>query len=151
MSEGHVAVEVREKIRQDLALQEGRTGIPVRQLLSWWGISRSTFYGWGTQITTPSRRYNPATVLPEEEQAVIEFRARHREVGYRKLCWLMNDAGVVASRAAPTEVCSAFQATNGSVPRLNNGVRPERFHPGSEYGSALATDGGSLSAVRCTG
>jgi transposase InsO family protein len=96
VSEGHVAVEVREKNRQDLALQEGRTGIPVRQLLSWWGISRSTFYGWGSQVATPSRRYNPATVLPEEEQAVIEFRARHREVGYRKLCWLMNDAGVVA-------------------------------------------------------
>lgn len=96
MSEGHVAVEVRARIRQDLTLQESRTGIPVRQLLSWWGISRSTFYGWGSQVATPTRRYNPATVLPEEEQAVIEFRSQHREVGYRKLTWLMNDAGVVA-------------------------------------------------------
>ena len=96
MSGGHVGAKARERIREDLAHQEQRTGIPVRQLLSWWSISRSTFYGWGTQITTPSSRYNPATGLPEEEQAVIEFRSQHQEVGYRKLTWLMNDAGVVA-------------------------------------------------------
>jgi hypothetical protein len=29
--------------------------------------------------------------LPEEEQAVIKFRSRHREVGYRNVTWLMND------------------------------------------------------------
>lgn len=87
---------MREKIRQDLTSQEERTGISVQQLLSWWGISRSTFYGWSGQIPMPSRRYNPATVLPEEEQAVVEFRGLHREVGYRKLTWLMNDAGVAA-------------------------------------------------------
>ena len=91
-----MANEMRERIRQDLSLQQARTGISAAQLLCWWGISRSTFYGWSTQIPTPSRRYNPATVLPEEEQAVIEFRRLHREVGYRKLCWLMNDADVVA-------------------------------------------------------
>lgn len=44
----------------------------------------------------PSRRYNPASVLPEEERAIIEFRLKHREVGYRKLTWQMNDAEVVA-------------------------------------------------------
>lgn len=107
MSEGHVAIKVRERIRKDLTFQEQRTGIPVRQLLSWWGISRSTFYGWSSQISTPSRRYNPATVLPEEEQAVIEFRTLHREVGYRKLCWLMNDADVVAL-SEPASLQGAF-------------------------------------------
>lgn len=93
---GHVGTEAQERVRKDLTLQQERTGIPVAQLLSWWGISRSTFYGWGAQIPMPSRRYNPATVLPEEEQAVSKFRPLHREVGYPKLTWLMNDSDVVA-------------------------------------------------------
>jgi transposase InsO family protein len=129
-----VAAEVREKIRKDLTVQEERTGIPVRRLLSWWGISRSTFYGWGLQVPTPSRRYNAATVLPEEEQAVIEFRSRHREVGYRKLTWLMNDSDVVAlSEPAVYKVLSKHNllgpwSTKGGDAASEYQHKPARVH-----------------------
>lgn len=96
MTDGHVSIEARERIRADVELQHERTGLAVARLLSMYGLSRSTFYGWSVQIPTPSRRYNAASVLPEEEAAVVKFRQHHRDTGYRKFTWLMNDAGVAA-------------------------------------------------------
>ena len=98
MTDGeHVPVETRVRIREDIAKQVERTRLSVSRLLVMWGISRSTWYGWGDEATSePRRRYNALTVLPEEEQAIVRFRQQHREVGYRKLTWMMNDAEAVA-------------------------------------------------------
>ena len=69
----------------------------VSKLLRLYGIPRSTFYGWDeTAFPKAPTRHNVLTVLPEEERAVVEFRQHHREIGYRKLTWLMNDADVAA-------------------------------------------------------
>ena len=88
-------MELQERIRADLTKQEERTGFSLSRLLAWWGLSRSTFYGWTAELRT-ANRYNPAAILAEEESAVVEFRRQHKEVGYRKLTWLMNDAGVLS-------------------------------------------------------
>ena len=81
----------------DIKLQQSRTGLRTSWLLKAYGLSRSTWYGWlgrgRNRITT---RPCVTSILPAEESAVIAFRAEHREVGYRKLTWMMNDAGVAA-------------------------------------------------------
>jgi len=89
-------MEVRAMIRADMDKQLERTGFSASKLLSMYGVSRSTFYGWTEDSISPQeqRRYNPATILPQEEQAVLEYRATHRNVGYRKLTHMMNDAEV---------------------------------------------------------
>jgi transposase InsO family protein len=72
-------------------------GLPTSRILLMYGISRSTFYGWSGETPVSSgKRKNMLVVLPEEERVVVEFRQRHREIGYRKLTWLMNDAGAAA-------------------------------------------------------
>jgi len=84
-------------VRDDLKLQQQRTKMGVSRLLRLYGISRSTFYGWDeAPFPKAPTRHNVLTVLPEEERAVVEFRQHHREIGYRKLTWLMNDADVAA-------------------------------------------------------
>lgn len=90
-------VETRVRIREDIDCQQERTCLTVSRLLAMWGISRSTWYGWGDEAATrPNRRYNALSVLPEEEKAVIDFRHQHREIGYKKLAWMMNDAETAA-------------------------------------------------------
>jgi putative transposase len=93
---GHVSIALRDQIRADIERQHKLTGLSVSGLLSMYGLSRSTFYGWESQVPMTSRRYNAAAVLPDEEDAVVKFRQHHREMGYRKFTWLMNDAEVAA-------------------------------------------------------
>lgn len=89
-------METRALIQDDINVQHERTEISVKELLKMYGISRSTFYGWAGQVPMPSRRYNSLSVLEEEETAVKNYRLLHREVGYRKLTWMMNDEGIAA-------------------------------------------------------
>ena len=88
-------MDLQWRIRADLTKQQERTGFPLSRLLAWWGLSRSTFYGWAADQPAESR-YNPAAILAEEQSAVVAFRKQHKDVGYRKLTWLMNDEGIAA-------------------------------------------------------
>ena len=90
----------------DIKLQQIRTGLKTSRLPKGYGLSRSTWYGWlgrgRNRITT---RPGVTSILPVEESAVVAFRAEHREVGYRKLTWMMNYARVAAlSEAAVYQV-----------------------------------------------
>ena len=127
-------VELRERVRADLTRQQERTGFSLSRLLALWGLSRSTFYGWAAELRT-ANRYNPAAILAEEESAVVEFRGQHREVGYRKLTWLMNDAGVAAlSESAVYSILSKQNLlgrwiSQGSVPAEKEYQhKPSRVH-----------------------
>ena len=66
------------RIRQDIERQQARSGLGLTRLLLLFGISRSTYYDWrkdsGAEV---SRRFNPLTVLAEEEAAVVRFRHSH--------------------------------------------------------------------------
>lgn len=88
--------ETQRLVIEDIERQVKRTKMTVSKLLKLYEISRSTFYGWTGEEVSPRMRRNLLTILPEEERAVIDFRSHHRDVGYRKLTWLMNDASVAA-------------------------------------------------------
>lgn len=89
--------ELQKRIISDIEHQVQRTKMTVSKLLELYDISRSTFYGWsGKGAITPAKRINYLSVLPKEEAEVVQFRVKHREVGYRKLTWMMNDEGIAA-------------------------------------------------------
>jgi putative transposase len=86
-----------QKVIKDVQLQTERTKMTLSRILSFYEISKGTFYGWSNcKPAIPVSRRNVLKALPEEEQAVIEFRQRYRSTGYRKLTWMMNDAEVCA-------------------------------------------------------
>lgn len=79
---------------KDITLQQERTGYPLRRVLKLYGISKSTYYGWKELPGERRKRKSPFRLLPEEVNNILEFRSVHRDVGYRKFTWMMNDAGV---------------------------------------------------------
>ena len=52
-------------IKSDIEIQYRRTEISVNKLLSWYGLSSSTYYGWSDEPVKESKRYNPASVLED--------------------------------------------------------------------------------------
>ena len=78
-----------------------RAEIPLNQLLLWLGIPGSKYYDW-------SRRYGQRNghnahlprrfwLLPCEKQAILDYQVAHPDDGYRRLCFMMLDADVVAT------------------------------------------------------
>jgi len=76
------------------------------QLLAWLGIPSSKYYDW-------CRRYGQSNahnaqvprwfwLLPAERQAILDCQGEHPDEGYRRLCFMMLDADVVA--ASPSSV-----------------------------------------------
>ena len=120
---------------EDMRLQRARTGLKASWLLRAYGISRSTWYGWlGRGRNRIAERRNVMTVLPVEERAVVNFRTHHREVGYRKLTWLMNDADAVAlSESAVYQVLKRHDllgpvTPHGSEADAEYRHKPSRVH-----------------------
>src|SRR6266849_835808 len=76
-----------------------RSGWQAYRTLAALGVPRSVFYAWKkrenleVQVGKPCRVYE---VLPEERAAICEFALRFPKVGYRKLTWMMVDAGVAS-------------------------------------------------------
>ncbi|MGC8580098.1 MAG: transposase [bacterium] len=82
----------------DINIQRKRTRFPLNRILKLYGITESRYYTWfdenGQLRSTIQRGSGSTAILPEEIQRVINYRNEHRDVGYRKLTWMMNDAGV---------------------------------------------------------
>jgi len=73
-----------------------RSGWRVYRTLGALGVPRSVYYAWKgrdsleDQTAKPCRVYE---VLPEERAAICEFALQYPKIGYRKLTWMMVDAG----------------------------------------------------------
>jgi putative transposase len=69
-------------------------------LLVWLGIPSSKYYDWCQRYALPNA-HNALIprhfwLLPEERWAILDFQGEHPEEGYRRLCFMMLDANVVA-------------------------------------------------------
>lgn len=74
-----------------------RSGWRVYRTLAALGVPRSVYYAWKTRESLEDRTAKPCRVyelLPEERSAICEFALKFPKIGYRKLTWMMVDAGV---------------------------------------------------------
>jgi len=90
-----------------------RAELPLTQLLAWLGIPASKFYTWCQRYRRPNGHNAQVPrhfwLLPMERQAILDYQAEHPEEGYRRLCYMMIDAGIVAVSPA-----SVYRALKGA-------------------------------------
>ena len=83
-----------------------KTEIRIKSIVSWLQISRSKFYDWQARYGQVNEHNGKIPrdhwLLPEEKQAILDFQAQYPLEGYRRLCFMMLDWGLVA--VSPTSV-----------------------------------------------
>ncbi len=89
-----------------------RGGVGKKRLLAWLGLAKSTYSAWSGRYGM-ANRHNGLTprdhwLLEAERRAIVAFHHRHPLEGYRRLSYLMLDAGVVA--ASPSSVYRVLKA-----------------------------------------
>src|SRR5450755_3752035 len=91
-----VPAETKAAVMQIVEQTKHRSGWRVYRTLAALGVPRSVYYAWKgrdsleDQTAKPYRVYE---VLPEERAAICEFALQYPKIGYRKLTWMMVDAG----------------------------------------------------------
>jgi len=86
-------------VMQIVVRTKQRSGWRVYRTLAALGVPRSVYYAWRARESLVDRIASPCRVyelLPEERTAICEFALRFPKIGYRKLTWMMVDAGVAS-------------------------------------------------------
>jgi len=77
-----------------------KTGISIRKLVSFLGISSSKFYQWKARYGIGNKHNGKIPrgfwILPWDKQAIIAYALNHESEGYRRLCYQMLDEDIVA-------------------------------------------------------
>ena len=92
-----VPAETKAAVMQIVEQTKRRSGWQAYRTLAVLGVPRSVYYAWKTRGSLEDRVAKPCRVyelLPEERLAICEFALKFPKVGYRKLTWMMVDAGV---------------------------------------------------------
>jgi transposase InsO family protein len=103
-------------------------------VLDLYGLHRSTYYGWfdgNGNLRPPKERKvtNDRRVLDKEVQAVLAYRALHKEVGYRKLTWMMIDENIAClAESAVYQVLSEHGMLYGWASPDSEGTEKEYKH-----------------------
>jgi transposase InsO family protein len=101
-----VTQAIRDAVVDFVRYWSDRAKILIRRLIAWLGIPSSKYYDW-------RRRYGRCNehnakiprshwLLDWEKAAILQYQQEHPEEGYRRLAYMMLDAGVVA--ASPSSV-----------------------------------------------
>lgn len=129
-----VPPEHRRFIVDDINQQVSRTHLSVDDLLSFYGIKKSTYYGWFNEDgklreTKPREPVNDRKILPSEIDAVIAYRKLHPDIGYRKLAWQMIDANIAClSETAVYNILSEHKMLSGWQPTPGAPAEKEYRH-----------------------
>lgn len=117
-----VPPEHRRFVVDDIQLQVSRTHLVVDDMLGFYGIKKSAYYGWFNddgilKELKPRAPINTRKVLQVEVDAVVSYRRLHPDVGYRKLAWMMIDEGVAClSESAVYDILQEHQMLSGWQP-----------------------------------
>lgn len=108
-----------------------RAECPVKRSLRILALPRSTYFDWAR---TEGKEERPAVVrpkshhiTPKERQAVIAFSEEHREEGYRRLSYMMLDAGVAAIRPSTVYTILAAAGLIGRWKQTAAGAHKKGF------------------------
>jgi len=95
-----VPQETRDEVVAFIAEWTTWTGVKARMLLVWLGLSPSTYHSWQRREGQPNRHNSaiPRTfwLLAWERAAILTWHDDHPDDGYRRLSYMMLDAGTVA-------------------------------------------------------
>jgi putative transposase len=92
-----VPAETKAAVMQIVAQTKRRSGWRVYRTLAVLGLPRSVYYAWKARASLEDRAGKPCRVyevLPEERAAICQFALQYPKIGYRKLTWMMVDAGL---------------------------------------------------------
>ena len=129
-----VPPEHRRFVVDDIDEQVRRTPLSVDDLLSYYGIRKSTYYGWfdddgSFKEAKPRAPLNDRKILQAEVDAVIAYRKLHFDVGYRKLCWQMVDENIAClSETAVYNILSEHKMLSGWQPTPGAPAEKEYRH-----------------------
>jgi transposase InsO family protein len=109
-----VEFDIRDQVVDFIERMQRRTGIAVKRLASWLGLSRSKFYEWKRRYGKPNE-HNGAVprdgwLTEQERTAIIDFFILNPREGYRRMTYMMIDADVVA--CAPSTVYRVLKSAN---------------------------------------
>jgi hypothetical protein len=82
---------------QIVAQTKQRSGWNASRTLQVLGIPRSVYYAWKARVSLEDKvgkRCRLYEILSEERTAICEYALGFPKIGYRKLTWMMVDAGV---------------------------------------------------------
>ncbi|MFQ6061529.1 MAG: IS3 family transposase [Thermoplasmata archaeon] len=101
-----VEPDVRDLVVETMLEYQGRTDLALRKLLSFAGISSSTYYEWQRRYVLPNLHNGKVPkfhwLLEEEKEAIVQYARENREEGYKRLTYRMIDEDVVY--ASPSSV-----------------------------------------------
>lgn len=129
-----VPPEHRRFVVDDINQQVIRTHLAVDDLLSYYGIKKSTYYGWfnddgSFKESKPRVPLNDRKILQSEVDAVIAYRKLHFDVGYRKIAWQMVDENVAClSETAVYNILSEHKMLRGWQPTPGAPAEKEYRH-----------------------
>ncbi|MEO7208384.1 MAG: IS3 family transposase [Steroidobacteraceae bacterium] len=92
-----IPAETKAAVMQIVEQTKKRSGWRVYRTLTALGLPRSVYYAWKKRETLEDRAGKPCRVyelLPEERLAICDYALQFPKIGYRKLTWMMVDAGV---------------------------------------------------------
>jgi len=99
-----------------------KTGLAIKLFILWLGISKSKYYTWKERY---GKENNHNGKMPKshwledwEKEAIIEFHHQYPLEGYRRLCFMMLDRGIVA--VSPASVHRVLSKA-GLLDRWNRG------------------------------
>lgn len=122
MAASVVPPEHRRFVVDDIQLQVSRTHLVVDDMLGFYGIKKSTYYGWfndggNLKELKPRAPMNTRKVLQVEVDAVVSYRRLHPDIGYRKLAWMMIDEGIAClSESAVYDILAEHKMLSGWQP-----------------------------------
>jgi len=105
--------ETRDDVVAFVQKWQTKTGVEVMQFTNWLGIGRSKYYDW---VNRQGQENQPNGVQPrqhwlteKEKVAIVNYYANHRQMGYRRLAYMMLDEDVAA--VSPSSVYRVLLTT----------------------------------------
>ena len=102
----------------------------LNQILSFYGIKKSTYHGWVSFPEAVSRKVitdNIASVRQEEVDALLRHRDLYPDIGNRKFCWQMVDENIAhLSESKVYDILSEHQRL-GRWNQVDNGDTKKEY------------------------
>lgn len=114
----------------DIEKLQVRSEMGLEIILKLYGIKRSTFYGWKKiPVSVPEKKtvVSVASVRADEIKAVLAYRDRHPDIGYRKFTWQMVDENIAfLSESKVYDILSSHNRLQGWN-RVDNGATATEY------------------------